>query len=213
VSRRAVLFLLALVFVALNPQPAQAVQTVTISDFDFSPQEIVVDEGTRVTWNYPIGSGVQTHSVTSDVDGRFDSQDINPGGSFNNIFVQPGTYRYYCKYHGSKGGQGMSGIVRVSGSAPSPTPSPKPSASASPRPKASATAKASSSPTARPAPSTSASPTTAAASPTPSATPTIIAAPLEKKAASGSRLPLAVALIAFLGGVSAIVYVRFFRRG
>lgn len=53
------------------------------------------------------------HTVTSDT-GVFNSGDMSRGDTFAYTFTTPGQFPYYCRYHGDKGGIGMSGIVIVS---------------------------------------------------------------------------------------------------
>lgn len=75
----------------------------------FTPKVITVPAGTTVTW---INSGSDPHSVTSDTR-IFDSGTLAPDATFSFTFNNPGTFPYYCKFHGGPGGAGMSGIVIV----------------------------------------------------------------------------------------------------
>jgi plastocyanin len=52
------------------------------------------------------------HTVTAD-DGTFDSGDIAIGTPYSREFDDPGTYSFYCQYHGDVGGVGMSGVIVV----------------------------------------------------------------------------------------------------
>lgn len=75
----------------------------------FRDREISVPAGTTVVWtNTASGS----HTVTAD-DGSFSSGSLRPGDSFRFTFTAPGTYRYYCGFHGGENGAGMSGVVTV----------------------------------------------------------------------------------------------------
>jgi len=87
---------------------AATAATVSISNFQFAPKTVTVKAGGEVTWEVKQG----THTVTSD-DGTFESQTLSTGNKFSYKFTKPGTYRYYCSFHGSKGGHDMSGVVRV----------------------------------------------------------------------------------------------------
>jgi plastocyanin len=81
---------------------------VTISDFSFEPEDLTVSSGTTVTWTNSEGEPV--HTVTSD-DGApadFDSDDVDPGGTFEFTFEEAGEYPYVCKIHAS-----MNGTVTV----------------------------------------------------------------------------------------------------
>jgi plastocyanin len=86
-----------------------ATASVRIKGFEFQPKELTVKAGTTVTWNNDANS---SHTVTAD-DGSFESPTLGGGATFNHKFTRPGTYRYYCAFHGGKGGEGMSGTVVV----------------------------------------------------------------------------------------------------
>ena len=83
--------------------------TVDLKGFAFDPKTLTVSVGTTVTWTNQEST---IHTVTAD-DGAFDSKDLAQGAKFSFTFSQPGTYPYFCKYHGGKGGQGMSGTITV----------------------------------------------------------------------------------------------------
>jgi hypothetical protein len=59
--------------------------------------------------------GQLPHTVTAD-DGSFDSGEMGQGDTYSRTFQQPGSYPYYCTFHGAPGGEGMSGTVIVAGS-------------------------------------------------------------------------------------------------
>lgn len=92
----------------------QATAAVTIQDDTFVPSQVEIDSGGTVTWQH---TGQRDHTVTA-ADGSFDSGTLQSGGSFSHAFSEPGTYRYYCQFHGSASGQGMAGTVVVRGEAP-----------------------------------------------------------------------------------------------
>src|SRR5258708_17889480 len=81
---------------------------ITITNFKFEPKDITVKAGTIVTWENKEG----THSVNAD-DGSFSSPTLSAGKTFTHKFTKPGTYGFYCSFHGSKGGGDMSGTVTV----------------------------------------------------------------------------------------------------
>ncbi len=89
---------------------AQSAATVTMTDDSFSQTEVDIPAGSTVVWN---NGNVKTHTVTAD-DGSFDSGDLATGQQFSMEFDTPGTYPYYCQYHGDVGGVGMSGVIVVS---------------------------------------------------------------------------------------------------
>jgi plastocyanin len=88
--------------------PKTTAATVNISNFQFAPKVLQVKVGTTVTWVNNEG----THTVTAD-NGAFASDNLAAGQNFTYTFTKPGTYRYYCSLHGSKGGGDMSGTIKV----------------------------------------------------------------------------------------------------
>jgi plastocyanin len=89
-----------------QPQPTSKI--VTITNFQFSPKTVTIKAGAEVSWEVKEG----THTVTAD-NSAFESQALSAGQKFNYKFTKPGTYRYYCSFHGSKGGHDMAGTVNV----------------------------------------------------------------------------------------------------
>ena len=94
---------------AVTAEPAMAAATVSISNFQFAPKVVRIKAGSEVTWEVKEG----THTVTAD-NGGFESPTLSAGKKFSHTFSTPGTYRYYCSFHGSKGGHEMAGTVIVS---------------------------------------------------------------------------------------------------
>lgn len=82
--------------------------SVTIKNFEFEPKQLTVKAGTTVTWTNTAGS----HTVTAD-NGSFESPTLSNGQTYSRKFSKPGTYRYYCSFHGAKGGSDMAGVVIV----------------------------------------------------------------------------------------------------
>jgi plastocyanin len=89
------------------------VAAVSIQDDAFVPRRIEIEAGRSVVWDHV---GQRSHTVTAS-DGSFDSGTLEPGASFSQAFDQPGTYPYYCRFHGTAGGAGMAGVVVVQGGA------------------------------------------------------------------------------------------------
>ncbi len=85
--------------------------TVTIVNFAFDSAELTVAPGTTITWTNEDGA---PHTVTAD-DGAFDSGNMNTGDTFSFTFEEPGTYPYFCAYHGGPGGSGMAATIIVEG--------------------------------------------------------------------------------------------------
>ncbi len=75
----------------------------------FSPNELTVQRGTVVYWR---NTDSMSHTVTAD-NGSYNSGTIGPGGTYSLTLTQPGTYNYYCAFHGGPGGAGMSGKIIV----------------------------------------------------------------------------------------------------
>jgi plastocyanin len=88
---------------------ASAATTVDAEDFDFSPKTISIDPGGSITFD---NTGNTAHTATAD-NGSFDTGNLDPGESKTITIKAPGTYPYYCKYHGSPGGSGMAGTITV----------------------------------------------------------------------------------------------------
>lgn len=80
-----------------------------MTDNQYTPKSVSIAPGDTVTW---VNNGAVAHTVTAD-NGTFDSGTIQPGQSFSAIFNSVGTYAFYCKLYGAKGGVGMSGVLTV----------------------------------------------------------------------------------------------------
>jgi plastocyanin len=108
-----------LIFVIASFGAPVYAQTVSVSVIDdqFVPKTLTITAGTTVTWT---NNGGMTHSVTAD-DGSYDSGNLSPGQSFSHTYTTPGTYPYYCVFHGAPGGVGMSGTITVTGASAAPT--------------------------------------------------------------------------------------------
>jgi plastocyanin len=89
--------------------PSGSATTINIKDNSFKPSSLEVPVGTKVEWHNQDG---MQHSVTSDIQGLFDSGVLNPGKKFDFTFNTPGSYRYHCIIH-----PGMQGTITVTGSA------------------------------------------------------------------------------------------------
>ena len=95
---------------------ASSSASVTISDFEFTPASVTVNEGDTVTWT---NMDEAPHTVTvSSGPVKFASPTLQKGQSFTYTFKKAGTYSYYCAVHPD-----MKATVKVTGSSTSPTPS------------------------------------------------------------------------------------------
>jgi LPXTG-motif cell wall-anchored protein len=102
--------------VSLAPPAAAASMNVSVGNDFYSPGDIRIQAGDRVTW---ANGGAGFHTVTAD-NGSFDSGSMGVGGSFTHTFSTPGVYFYYCRVIGFA----MSGVVEVQAGSTVPTPTP-----------------------------------------------------------------------------------------
>jgi plastocyanin len=86
----------------------------------FSPCNVTIDPGTAVHWTISPSGG---HTVDSDGSAPAAFHFTGDGGTFT--FTTPGSYFYYCAFHGTPGapGTGMNGVVYVTGQGAPPPPS------------------------------------------------------------------------------------------
>lgn len=93
------------------PGAAQGAEVAATSGSTFSPSTVTIPVGDSVTWRNEGGF----HNVKFD-DGSFE-EPSEPSFAMWTVgprrFDQPGTFRYYCEYHGAPGGVGMAGRVVV----------------------------------------------------------------------------------------------------
>jgi amicyanin len=74
-----------------------AAAKVTIENFAFTPNELVVTAGATLTW---VNTDDVAHTVTSKAaPPLFDSRTLREGDTFSFEFKRPGTYDYFCKPH------------------------------------------------------------------------------------------------------------------
>jgi plastocyanin len=106
-----VLLLLALAPAVAVPGVARAAPITQVSaEDDFFEQEVVrVPAGAVIQWT---NEGRNPHNVIAD-DGGFRSPTIDADQTFSQTFPRPGAYRYFCSFHGARGGIGMSGVILV----------------------------------------------------------------------------------------------------
>jgi len=109
-ARLVVLVLVSVCLLGIAPAAsAQPAATVHMNSDSFDQTQVQIAAGQTVVWMN--GNGL-VHSVTAD-DSSFDSGDVAFGGTFSQEFDTPGTYPYYCQYHGDVGGVGMAGVIVV----------------------------------------------------------------------------------------------------
>jgi plastocyanin len=81
---------------AISPAHADDAK-VNIDNFTFSPAQITVTPGTKVTWE---NRDDIPHTVTDAGSPRtFKSPPLDTGDSYSYVFSAPGTYHYFCSIH------------------------------------------------------------------------------------------------------------------
>jgi plastocyanin len=84
-------------------QPENVPNQVTIDNFRFSPSELTVAVGTKVTW---VNHDDVPHTATSTTKPRtIDSGTLDTDDKFSKVFTTPGTYEYFCAVHPHMKGQ------------------------------------------------------------------------------------------------------------
>jgi 3',5'-cyclic-AMP phosphodiesterase len=68
---------------------------VSIDNFTFTPSTLSVAKGTHVSWT---NHDDIPHTVAED-NGRFKSKPLDTGDSFEHVFLESGTFSYYCTLH------------------------------------------------------------------------------------------------------------------
>ena len=68
---------------------------VVIQKFAFSPADLAVRAGDRVTW---INCDLDSHTSTAD-GGQWASPLLAPGDAFTQTFLTPGEFAYHCEPH------------------------------------------------------------------------------------------------------------------
>jgi plastocyanin len=88
-----------------QPAQQQAAATndaeISIQNFHFMPETLMVKAGTPVTW---VNRDEEPHNVVS-LDRVFRSKAIDGGEKFTATFDKPGTYKYICAVHPHMRGQ------------------------------------------------------------------------------------------------------------
>src|SRR5262249_21588748 len=79
------------------PSAAPVPLTVNITNFAFSPKELVVEKGTTVRWTNHDG---EPHTVVSSDDPKaFKSRALDDGDAYEFTFTEAGTFAYFCSVH------------------------------------------------------------------------------------------------------------------
>ncbi len=81
-------------------------------DNSFNPKEQTIAAGTEVVWE---NRGRNDHNIVpedTDADWKVETEEFAPGATASHVFLEPGTYRYYCSIHGTID-RGMPGVIVV----------------------------------------------------------------------------------------------------
>lgn len=89
------------------PVSAFGSPVVVIRDFAFSPSQLRIRPGTKVTWVNCGAAGSDSHTTTAD-GAKWSSPLLAPGTTFTTDFAAAGTFGYHCEPH-----PGMRGSVIV----------------------------------------------------------------------------------------------------
>ena len=96
---------------AAEVAPTQANEVVVpMAGFNFNPGVTVIGVGSTVTW---VNQDNAPHTATADNESIFKSDVLRNGQKFSFTFDAPGEFKYYCELHGSTGGEGMAGTIKV----------------------------------------------------------------------------------------------------
>ena len=82
---------------------------VDAADFSFIPETETISVGDTVVWT---NTGATVHNVLT-TGGPFNSPNLAPGATYSFDFSTAGSYDYYCSFHSTGPGNGMSGTVIV----------------------------------------------------------------------------------------------------
>ena len=80
---------------AASAQEKAQVAEVKIDNFSFTPQELTVAPGTKVTW---VNRDDIPHTVVSTED-KFKSKALDTDDQYSFTFEKTGTYDYFCSIH------------------------------------------------------------------------------------------------------------------
>jgi plastocyanin len=108
-ARPLALAIAGLVCLAVSPRAFAATSNVTMKDNVFIPSSSSIQPGDTVTWS---NKGRSPHNVTYG-DKSKTSGTVDAGKTYSITFPSAGTYYYYCSFHSSGTGRGMSGVVKV----------------------------------------------------------------------------------------------------
>ena len=82
---------------------------VDMLEFQYRPRTVTIRKGWTVVW---LNDEAPNHTATAD-EGLFDSGSMPYAGTFSFTFDEAGSFPYYCRFHGDKGGVDMAGTIVV----------------------------------------------------------------------------------------------------
>lgn len=88
---------------------------VAVGDNWFKPQDVTITAGSKVVWT---NKGKILHSVKADKGSPFKPKTLSVKAKYTVKFKKPGTYGYYCTFHGAPG-SGQHGTITVVAATPS----------------------------------------------------------------------------------------------
>lgn len=109
--RNVIVLVAAILMLGIAPLPviSQTLHVVIASGMTFTPADVTINVGDTIRWENQGGF----HNVMAD-DGSFTNGPASSAAwTYDRVFTSAGNFRYYCVIHGSPGGVGMSGIIRV----------------------------------------------------------------------------------------------------
>ena len=114
----------------LGPAPAGAAEAprsgkvpVAVGDNWFKPIDVTITAGSRIVWT---NKGKILHSVKPDKGKPFKTKTLAVKGKYAVTFKKPGTYGYYCTFHGGPGTGQHGTITVVADTTPATTPTTAP---------------------------------------------------------------------------------------
>jgi len=86
-------------------------KTVDTGDNFYKPKTLTITAGSTVKWK---NTGRSLHNVRPNKGKAFGTDRLSPGSSYKHTFADPGTYKYYCSFHGAPN-SGQAGKIIVKG--------------------------------------------------------------------------------------------------
>jgi plastocyanin len=91
------------------PSQKPPVVKVEVGDNFYKPKKVTVPAGTTIRWE---NEGNVNHNIIPNKGKKFTLKLMKPGKVYRFTFEDPGTYKYYCSFHGSPG-TGQHGTIFV----------------------------------------------------------------------------------------------------